>query len=101
MYVFEAVRDVLTTRQVAESYGLHVKHNGMCCCPFHGEKNPSMKVDKRFHCFACGKDGDVIDFAASIFLFPEGMLQRSWLMISVSVMISGIRSRKSNGIRIN
>lgn len=67
MNVFEAVRNELTTRQVAEAYGLHVKHNGMCCCPFHGEKNPSMKVDKRFHCFACGEDGDVIDFAAKYF----------------------------------
>ena len=67
MNVFAAVRDELTTRQVAEAYGLHVKHNGMCCCPFHGEKNPSMKVDKRFHCFACGEDGDVIDFAAKYF----------------------------------
>lgn len=67
MNVFEAVRDSLTTREVAEYVGLHVKHNGMCCCPFHGEKNPSMKVDKRYHCFACGEDGDVIDFAAQYF----------------------------------
>lgn len=67
MNVFEAVKEQLTTRQVAESYGLHVKHNGMCCCPFHGEKHPSMKVDRRFHCFACSEDGDVIDFAAKYF----------------------------------
>ncbi|WP_341458702.1 CHC2 zinc finger domain-containing protein, partial [Faecalibacterium prausnitzii] len=25
----------------------------MMCCPFHGDKHPSMKVDSRFHCFAC------------------------------------------------
>ena len=23
----------------------------MCVCPFHDDKNPSMKVDRRFHCF--------------------------------------------------
>ena len=34
----------------------------MACCPFHDDKNPSMKVDQRFHCFGCGADGDVIDF---------------------------------------
>ena len=26
-----------------------------------------MKVDARFHCFGCGADGDVIDFAAKLF----------------------------------
>ena len=26
-----------------------------------------MKVDRRFHCFGCGADGDVIDFTAMLF----------------------------------
>ena len=26
-----------------------------------------MKVDKRFHCFGCGADGDVIDFTAQLY----------------------------------
>ena len=39
----------------------------MACCPFHDDKNPSMKVDQRFHCFGCGADGDVIDFTARLF----------------------------------
>lgn len=33
-------------------------------CPFHQEKTPSCSIDKaknRFHCFGCGKSGDVID----------------------------------------
>lgn len=65
MNVFDAVKAELNARQVVESYGIAVRHNGMCCCPFHGDKNPSMKVDeKRFHCFGCGEDGDVIQFAA-------------------------------------
>ena len=29
-----------------------------------------MKVDARFHCFGCGVDGDVIDFAAKFFQLP-------------------------------
>lgn len=29
-----------------------------------------MKVDFRFHCFGCGADGDVIDFAAKLFQLP-------------------------------
>ena len=39
----------------------------MICCPFHADRNPSMKVDSRFHCFGCGADGDVIDFIAKLF----------------------------------
>lgn len=26
-----------------------------------------MKVDRRFHCFGCGADGDVIDFTAKLY----------------------------------
>ena len=39
----------------------------MICCPFHADRNPSMKVDFRFHCFGCGADGDVIDLTAKLF----------------------------------
>ena len=39
----------------------------MACCPFHDDKHPSMKVDRRFHCFGCQADGDVIDFTAHLF----------------------------------
>lgn len=39
----------------------------MAVCPFHPDKNPSMKLDKRYHCFACQSDGDVIDFVAKYF----------------------------------
>ena len=62
MNVFEAVKQSVTTRQAAEHYGIRVNRNGMACCPFHNDKTPSMKLDKRFHCFGCGADGDVIDF---------------------------------------
>ena len=67
MNVFEAVKQSVTTRQAAEHYGIKVNRNGMAVCPFHNDKNPSMKLDKRFHCFGCGADGDVIDFSARLF----------------------------------
>ena len=44
-----------------------VGRNGMACCPFHNDKTPSMKLDRRYHCFGCGADGDVIDFAAALY----------------------------------
>ena len=39
----------------------------MACCPFHNDKTPSMKLDRRYHCFGCGADVDVIDFAAALY----------------------------------
>ena len=65
--VFEAVKQSVSTREAAEFYGIKVSRTGMACCPFHDDKNPSMKVDQRFHCFGCGADGDVIDFIAKLF----------------------------------
>ena len=66
MNVFEAVKQSVTTRQAAEHYGVRVGRTGMCRCPFHDDKNPSMKVDRRFHCFGCQADGDVIDFVSRL-----------------------------------
>ena len=70
MTLFESVKDSVTTRQAAERYGLHIGHGGMCKCPFHNDKNPSMKVDRRYHCFGCSADGDVISFAGRLFNLP-------------------------------
>lgn len=70
MNVFEAVKPNISTRQAAEMYGIKVNRNGMAVCPFHNDKTPSMKVDKRFHCFACQADGDVIDFVSRLCGLP-------------------------------
>lgn len=67
MNIYEAVKSVVSTRQAAEVYGIRVNRSGMACCPFHSDKTPSMKLDKRFHCFGCGADGDVINFTARLF----------------------------------
>lgn len=68
MNVFEAVKQSVTPRQAAEHYGVKVNRNGMVCCPFHQDKNPSMKIYKqRFHCFGCQATGDVIDFTSRLF----------------------------------
>ncbi len=64
MSIFSEVKEYLTARQVAEYYGLKVRRNGIACCPFHDDKHPSMKIDKNYHCFACGVGGDVIDYVS-------------------------------------
>ena len=67
MSIFSEVKEHLTARRVAEYYGLQVKRNGLACCPFHDDKHPSMKVDKNYHCFACGVGGDAIDYVSHMF----------------------------------
>ncbi len=68
MNVFEAVKQSVTPRQAAEHYGVKVNRSGMACCPFHSDKNPSLKFYRqRFHCFGCQTGGDVIDFTANLF----------------------------------
>ena len=66
MNIFEIVKQSVTTRQAAERYGIRVERNGMCRCPFHEDKTPSMKLDRRYYCFGCGATGDVIDFVSRL-----------------------------------
>lgn len=65
--VFQAVKEEIRTDDAARHYGIKIGKGGMACCPFHNDKDPSMKIDCRFHCFGCGADGDVIDFTARFF----------------------------------
>ena len=67
MTIFEQVKSELNMLDVAKFYGACVSH-GMCLCPFHNEKTPSMKIyENNFHCFGCGEHGDAIDFTAKLF----------------------------------
>jgi len=71
------VDDVKDRLDIAEVISGYVKltsagSNMRGLCPFHREKTPSFMVSKEkqiFHCFGCGKGGDVITFVQEI----EGM----------------------------
>ena len=66
--VFEAVKQSVSVREAAQMYGIEVNRSGMACCPFHDDKNPSMKLNEEyFYCFGCGATGDVIDFTARLY----------------------------------
>ena len=68
MNQFESVKAAVPLRQAAETYGLSVSRNGMTCCPFHEDRNPSLKLNEDyFFCFGCHASGDVIDFTGRLF----------------------------------
>jgi DNA primase len=55
--IVELISEVTTVKKSGRSY--------MAVCPFHQEKTPSMSVDRArglYHCFGCGKGGDIFDF---------------------------------------
>lgn len=65
--LFRKVKEAVSMQQVAEYYGLQLNRKGLCQCPFHQDKNPSLKIypdGKGFYCFTCGTGGDQIKFAA-------------------------------------
>ena len=74
--------------------------NYMGLCPFHSEKTPSFSVNEGkqfYHCFGCGKSGDVIGFVQEYYKLP--------FMEAVEKLASenGIKlpERRSSGPRID
>jgi len=66
-----AIRAAHPIETVVAASGVELRPSGrgfMACCPFHvDDRNPSMSVggvEGRYHCFACGAGGDVIDYVA-------------------------------------
>ena len=59
----EEIKQSHSMREIVESYRIKVNRSGMCCCPFHKEKHPSMKVYKdSCYCFVCNKQWDIFSF---------------------------------------
>lgn len=59
----EELKEQLTMFDVLAKYGIKTSRNGMCSCPFHKDKKPSMKVYKDgYKCFSCNRAGDIFAF---------------------------------------
>jgi len=66
----EVIEEIRKSNDIVDVIGEYVQlkkqgRNYFGLCPFHGEKTPSFSVtqDKQiFHCFGCGKGGNVITF---------------------------------------
>lgn len=70
-----AIEEIKSRTDICElisSYSFEIRTKGgayWACCPFHHEKTPSFKIDPDkgiYHCFGCGKHGDVISFVQEI-----------------------------------
>lgn len=60
-------------QQAAEYCGLKVV-KGLCLCPFHHDRKPSMRIypnGKGYYCFACGAGGDQIKLVAQCHAIPN------------------------------
>ena len=60
----QVIRDSVTMDQIIALYGYKTRH-GFMVCPFHGDKDASLKVypgSGGWHCFGWGKGGSVVDF---------------------------------------
>ena len=65
-HIVDIVKESVSCKDFAEHIGLSVNRSGFCCCPFHGEKTPSLKIysdGRGWYCFGCHQGGDVINMA--------------------------------------
>jgi DNA primase len=64
----ESIKVTTDLKLLVESKGIKLKKNGkgyFGLCPFHNDTNPSLSITpskNEWHCFGCGKGGDVIRF---------------------------------------
>ncbi|GAC1659427.1 MAG: hypothetical protein NVS9B15_21960 [Acidobacteriaceae bacterium] len=78
----QSVKEQADIVRLISEYGVRLKKSGAQnwsgLCPFHKEKSPSFSVHQTrqfFHCFGCGKSGDVFTFVREIdnVSFPEAI----------------------------
>ena len=60
------IKERVSCRQFLEAVGVTVNGSGFAVCPFHGDRDASLKVysdGRGWCCFGCHKGGDVINLA--------------------------------------
>lgn len=64
----EIIKGTVSAKATAEMLGYQIGRSGFMVCPFHGDKDASLKVydgkggHTGWHCFGCGRGGSCIDF---------------------------------------
>lgn len=78
MNAFNEARERVTAEDAARRYGVTFDRRGWALCPFHNDHRASMSFKSgRFRCWACGENGDSIDFTGKLLgLEPLGAVER-------------------------
>jgi DNA primase len=107
----QLIKDRVDIVQLIQEYlplkkaGVHWKAN----CPFHNEKSPSFMVHPEkqiWHCFGCGKGGDIFSFIQEIegLQFGEALkllALRAGVQLATNPVYEGVRDQRSRIIDIN
>ena len=105
----EQIKGKLSIKDVVESYvkleKAGVNYKGKC--PFHNEKTPSFFVSpgrETFHCFGCGKGGDIFTFVEEIegVEFKEALktlAERAGVHLEARFPIGGSQSSEVSKLR--
>jgi DNA primase len=99
----EIIAEIRERTDIVQIIGEHVRlipsgRSYKALCPLHKEKTPSFHVvpDKQiYHCFGCGKGGDVFSFLMELehFTFPEAV---KYLAAKAGVSIPDDRSSEND-----
>src|SRR5690606_5012081 len=106
--VIDAVRNHHDIVEVVGKYVHLTKHGKYMkgLCPFHSEKTPSFTVTPElqiYHCYGCGKGGNVIRFVEEMegYTFPEAvrsLAEDAGIPVTWATNVSGI-SQEQDSIR--
>ncbi|HEX6593242.1 MAG TPA: DNA primase [Bacillota bacterium] len=101
----ETIAEIRTTNDIVDVVSEYVQlkkqgRNFFGLCPFHNEKTPSFSVTQEkqiFHCFGCGKGGNVITFIMEMegFNFIEA-IQLLARRSGIQLPKSSLQQRKSS-----
>ena len=90
----DKVLDEVDLAEVVSDYGVKLQlrgHTAKGCCPFHQEDTPSFHVDTAknlYHCFGCGKGGNVITFVMEQDGLTFPLAVKKLLKVFASLLIS-------------
>ncbi|MEH3039815.1 MAG: CHC2 zinc finger domain-containing protein [Sphingomonas paucimobilis] len=99
----DRIRNDFSLSAVAERAGVKLRRVGnewKACCPFHTEKTPSFTIyagDRRFMCFGCNTQGDVLDFMKQSYrvgLIEAARMLDSGVLGTIATPASTERPRK-------
>lgn len=64
-----AIRESVSSIEVAKALGLNVDMHGRCSCPFHQGHDRNLKLypgNRGYYCFVCHRSGDCISLVTGV-----------------------------------